>query len=280
MGTPIKKTRYKLLVLDIDGTLLNRNGEISEEDCRALAAVREVGISVSLCTGRTVRSCRKILEKLSLNGYHIFFDGALVYNPERNEEVYSRPLPPSLVREMSQAALQDGIPLDLFSVTGYFTTEETWRTRIRREFFGIESTICDIRSLWQKEKIIKGGTVISCAAEERNFQAYIRRFKDTLNYTRTVTPAWPDLSFINILAPGVSKGQALEALASHLKIRTDEVMSIGDGSNDIPLLAASGLAVAMQNAPEELKSVADFITADVEQSGVAQAIQKFLLETT
>ena len=98
-----------------------------------------------------------------------------------------------------------------------------------------------------------------------------------LQFTRTVTPVVPGLSFINITAPEVAKGKALQALASCLDIRTDEIMAVGDGTNDIPLHSAAGLGVAMQNAPDELKSVADYITADIEQSGVAQAVQKFLL---
>jgi hypothetical protein len=75
----------------------------------------------------------------------------------------------------------------------------------------------------------------------------------------------------------VSKGRALEALASYLGISLAEVMAIGDGINDIPLLSVAGLAIAMGNAPDEVKAVADYITLDVDHSGVAAAIEKFLL---
>ncbi len=182
-----------------------------------------------------------------------------------------------MIKTLAHEALLDGIPLDLFSNTEYFVIEESWRTKIRRDFFGIESIVTDFESIWQKEKIIKCGTVISSNEEERKFNNYIGKFKGRLNYTRTWTPAWPELGFVNITTLGVSKGKAMEALAFHLNIRTDEVMAIGDGSNDITLLSTAGLGVAMQNAPDELKTVADHITADVEQNGVALAIQKFLL---
>ena len=78
-------------------------------------------------------------------------------------------------------------------------------------------------------------------------------------------------------APGVSKGRALGALASHLGVALDEVIAIGDGSNDVPLLSLAGVAVAMGNAPEEGKAVADHVTLDIEHSGVAAAIERFLL---
>jgi hydroxymethylpyrimidine pyrophosphatase-like HAD family hydrolase len=80
-----------------------------------------------------------------------------------------------------------------------------------------------------------------------------------------------------VVAPDVSKGKALEALASFLGISLTEVMAIGDGINDIPLLSSVGLAVAMDNASDELKAVADHVTLDVDHHGVAAAINKFLL---
>jgi hydroxymethylpyrimidine pyrophosphatase-like HAD family hydrolase len=98
-----------------------------------------------------------------------------------------------------------------------------------------------------------------------------------LSFSVTKTPAYPEVDFINIVARGVSKKKALEALARYLGIAVDEVAAIGDGPNDIPLLSSVGLAVAMGNAPEEVKAAAQHITLDVDHNGVAAAIEKFLL---
>ncbi len=91
-GIGLTTHSYKLLVVDIDGTLLDKNGAISDEDKKALARARDSGIQVSLSTGRVVKACLKILRQLSLDGYHMFFDGALVCNPEKGEEVYVEPI--------------------------------------------------------------------------------------------------------------------------------------------------------------------------------------------
>jgi len=80
----------------------------------------------------------------------------------------------------------------------------------------------------------------------------------------TKTPSYPEVDFINVLAPDVSKGQALEALASHLEISLTEVIAIGNGTNDISLLEKAGMAVAMGNSPDELKAVADYVTLDID----------------
>jgi len=268
---------YKLLVLDIDGTLLDKNGVISAEDRKALTRVCDLGLPVSLSTGRVVTACSEIISQLSLDGYHIFFDGALVSNPNNGEEVYAQPLDKMAVKQAVEFAHLNEINMEFYSATHYFAERETWSTDIRREFFGIEPTTVDFTNLWQWERIIKGTLTVRSAEERAKANRFCLHFEDTFNFSRTKSPAYPEVDFINVLAPGVSKRKALEALASHLGIPMGEIVAIGDGTNDLPLLSAVGLAIAMDNAPDEVKAVADYITLDVDHSGLAAAIKKFLL---
>ncbi len=267
----------KLLVVDIDGTLFNKNGAISAEDENALARASDSGIRVSLSTGRAVQACLSIINQLSLDGYHIFFDGALVSNPETGEEIYVRPISEELGKQVIEFAHLNEINLDLNSATHYFIERETWASDIRRQFFGLQPTIIDFAKLWQKERIVKGTLVIFSAEEKAKADSFYRQFNGSLNFSLAKTPAYPEVDFINVVAPGVSKGKALEALATFLGIPLSEVMAIGDGANDITLLSSAGLAIAMGNAPEELKAVADYVTLDVDHNGVAAAINKFLV---
>ena len=268
---------YKLLIVDIDGTLIGKDGTISAEDRDALAKAGDLGIQVSLSTGRVVQACLSIMRQLLLDGYHIFFDGALVSNPENGKEVYVKPISEELVRQIVEFVHQNEIGIDFYSATHYFAEGETWATDIRRRFFGIEPTIVDFSKLWQKERIIKGTLVVRSAEEKAKADSLRRQFKSSLSFSRTKTPAYPEVDFINVVAPDVSKGKALEALASFLGISMNEVIAIGDGTNDISLLSSVGLAVAMGNASGEVKAVADHITLDVDHSGVAAAIKRFLL---
>ncbi len=273
----MKNNRYKLLVVDIDGTLMDKNGDILAEDRMAVAKAVDAGIQVSLSTGRVVQACLGIINQLSLDGYHMFFDGALVYNPEKGEQVYVEPISEELVRQMIDFAHLVGLDLDLYSATHFFAERETWATDIRRDFYGLKLTTVDFTKIWQKERIIKGAVVVSSAEEKAKANDFYLHFKDSLNFSWTVTPAYPDVDFINIVASDVSKGKALEALVSFLGISLAEVMAIGDGTNDIPLLSSAGLAVAMDNASDKLKAVANYVTLDVDHNGVAAAISKFLL---
>lgn len=268
---------YRLLVIDIDGTLVGGNKTISAENKEALALARQAGVLVALSTGRSLKSCQQILEQLPLDGYHIFFDGALVSRPDLTEEVYARAIDPKVVREMVEYAHQHDIDLELFSTTRYFARRKTWSTDAHREFFGIEATLEDMAGLWERERIIKGGLVTTNLQEEALADGFMRRFGDVLELSRARTPVYPGVTFSNILSTGVSKGVALTALAVHLGIPLESVMAVGDGINDISLLSNAGLAIAMGNASDEVKSVADYITLDVDLNGLAAAISRFLL---
>ena len=269
--------KYKLLVVDIDGTLLGKDGTISAEDRDAVAKVCRSGIQVSLSTGRVAQACLKIINQLSLDGYHIFSDGALVSNTESGEEVYAQPISNELVKQIVEFAHRNETSLDLYSSTHFFVERETWVTDLRRDFFGVQPTVVDFTKLWQKERIIKGALVVFSTEERAKADSFCLQFKNNLGFTRTKTPAYPGIEFINVIDPEVSKGQALEALASHLGVSLSEVVAIGDGTNDISLLSIAGLAIAMENALDEVKKVADYITLDVEHSGLAAAIRKFLV---
>ncbi len=269
--------RYKLLVIDVDGTLLDRDGNVSAEDREALIKVRQAGIQISLSTGRVLQACLGVINQLALDGYHMFFDGAVVSESDGNREIYVQPIGQEIVKQGVEFAHQNDIYLELFSTTQYFVERESWYSDIRRSFFGIKPTVVDFTGLWQQERIVKAQLITSSPEEAAKAKKFYTHFDGKLRFSWAKTPAYPDLDFINVIAPEVSKGRALEALASHLGISLDEVMAVGDGTNDIPLLTAAGLAVAMGDAPAEVKAVADYVTLDIDHNGLAEAIKKFLL---
>ncbi|MBU2608527.1 MAG: Cof-type HAD-IIB family hydrolase, partial [Chloroflexi bacterium] len=96
----LARSSYRLLVVDIDGTLLDKDGNISAEDRGALDMVRESGIMLALSTGRSALACRGVIDSLALDGYHIFFDGALVGCLESGHEVSEQPISPVVVGQM------------------------------------------------------------------------------------------------------------------------------------------------------------------------------------
>lgn len=266
---------YHLLVVDIDGTLLYQR-MISLENTKALTRLCDSGIKLALSTGRALGACQDIINHLSLTGYHIFFDGALVANRQA-EEVYVQFLSPETVKQAIDFAHIEGIDIDLYSVDRYFVERETWSATAHRDFFNIEPKIVDFNDIWQQEKIVKIGLVAISNEERIQVQGFCSHFSGVCHFSWARTPMYNNSAFINMVAPGVSKGRALQVLSAYLGISNSETVAIGDGINDIPLFREAGLAVAMGNAPEEVKAVADFVTLDVADNGLAATIDKFLL---
>lgn len=268
---------YKLLVVDVDGTLVGRDGVISDEDREALAGLRRAGVQVSLSTGRVPRACRRIIEQLSLDGFHVFFDGALVSSHDLSREVYVRPLADELVAELVDLCRSRAMDLELYTATDYYVEHESRSTEIRSSFFDLEPEVTDFTDIWERERIIKAELTTFSPVEEAAARELGGKFNRRLRFSWAHSPAYPGIHFINITSPVVSKGVALGALTSHLGLEPEQVVAIGDGVNDISLLSAAGLAVAMERASAEVKAQADYITGDVGQNGVAQAIRKYLL---
>ncbi len=267
---------YRLLIVDIDGTLVNRYGTISDTDKKALSQAREAGIQVVLSTGRGLQATISIINELSLDSYHISFDGALISHPGSSEEVYVNPIGEDLVKQLIDMAHQCRVDLELFTATHYFVERETWSTNAHRDFFGVYPTMVDFHQVWERERILKGGVVPTSPEETAKAVSFCSQLDQRLHLSRARTPVYPDVEFINILAPGVSKGKALEKLATRLEVPLSEVIAVGDGTNDVSLLTTAGLAIAMGNAADEVKAVADYVTLDVDHSGLAAALKAFL----
>jgi Cof subfamily protein (haloacid dehalogenase superfamily) len=268
---------YKLLVVDIDGTLLNSRGVVSTEDAEAIANARKAGVIVAVSTGRAAMAARWVLEQLQLDGHHIFFDGALVYDPITDHEAYAESIGGDLAQEAIDFARQVKIHCDLYTSSRYYIEHDSWAVDIRRSFFRIEPTFRNLDDVCHQERIIKGTVIVRTSEEKSLAHEFQNKFSGRLSFSWTMTPAYPDVNFINVVSPRVSKGKALEALCAFHQIPLSQVVAIGDGINDVSLLKSAGLAVAMGNCVEELKTVAQVVTHDVDHGGVAEAIKRYLI---
>ena len=269
--------KYELLVVDLDGTIVDARGQISVADKKAIAAAQARGVRIAVSTGRVVDACRKMITELKLDGVHIFFDGALVYDPGQKRTVYAQPIKPETLKSAVSFARENDIYLELYALDRYFVEKITWADKIHREFFGLGSTLADFDDVVSRDTIIKCELMIHNDEEDAKAQLFLDHFKGVLRGSIARTPAYPGVRFANVIDPAVSKGVALEKLAAHFGIGLEKVMAIGDGSNDLPLLEKAGLKIAMGNARDELKAIADHITLSIDESGVAAAIERYLL---
>lgn len=263
--------QYKLLITDIDGTIANRLGEISEVDLAALLDVHRRGVKISLCTGRPACGCKKYLDRLSLDGFHIFAEGALVIDSELKNVIFRRTIDKGLLLQLCELAASQGLPLELFSEKAFFVRENHPMVNIHAQLMDIQPQLADLKVICAQEEIILACIVVPLS-EEKGTMELLNPISHKLSLKSTVNPVFPYVRFINLTEANVSKGTAVTTLINYLGLRQEEVVAMGDAYNDMPLFEAAGYKVAMANAPDRLKNKADLITSDVEHNGVAEAI--------
>jgi Cof subfamily protein (haloacid dehalogenase superfamily) len=270
--------KYKLLVADIDGTIANEKGIISIKDLESIEKVILSGIPIALCTDRSVKACALVLLNFPSEGYHIFFDGALICNADQTETIFARTIDKKRLADICNLAHLDGVTLELFSQTGYFVEQSSALASLHSHLMKVDWTVAEFPKLIEKEPIVMGCLVIP-VTEESIYRTVLTDFGERkgLKFNWVMHPLWPMVRFVNITMDDVSTGRALKTLCVNMKINLDDVAAIGGSGNDVSMLEAAGLAIAMQTAPPELKAVADVVTADVKYNGFSQAIQEFLL---
>jgi Cof subfamily protein (haloacid dehalogenase superfamily) len=268
--------KYKLFITDIDGTLANSKGVIAEKDLLALQKLHRNGIHVSLCSGRPAGGCVKFLKKLDIEGFHIFFDGALITDSSLSSSVYHKHVEPELLSQIENISVQHNLALELFTHSGFFVSRPHRLADEHADLLSFYPKIADLPDIIEHEPVVLACIVIDYP-DEKEVLSLLKPLQSQLSIGSTSSVVVPDIRFINITARGVSKGTAFTALLDRYGLTKEEVVAIGDGTNDIPLLEHAGLAVAMDNAPDSLKNIADFVTGDVENNGLAQAIEKIFL---
>jgi Cof subfamily protein (haloacid dehalogenase superfamily) len=270
------KDLYKLVAIDIDGTLMNDRKEITKEVNDAIQAAKAKGVKVVICTGRPIVGVQSIIEELKLNDedeYVITFNGALVQNTY-NQDVESQiTLNYENLKELYDLSLKLNSPLHFFDTETLFTPNreiskytihEAHINQIPLHYLPMDEVEKDmvipkVMFIDEPERL---DTIIGNIPEE---------FWDKYTFVKS-TPF-----FLEILDPSVSKGNAVKLLAEKLGITREEVICIGDGENDLSMIEYAGCGVAMANAVSVVKEVAQFHTLSNNENGVAYAIEKLVL---
>lgn len=265
----------QLIVVDLDGTLLNSQHTVSERNAKAIRAAGDEGIQVVLATGKTRNSALSVIARLGLNTPGIYLQGLATYNPDGSLRIQST-LDPAIARQVITYTEDRG-----FTVIAYSGT----RILIKAFSKGMELLSKygepDAEVVGPLQNILDSTPINKLLAIKLGDHKSINALRWQLNMqingaARLVQAGIPDM--LEILPPGVSKGSALKSLLKEMNISAANVMAIGDGENDIEMLQLAGVGIAMGNALERVKEIANHVVSSNDDNGVAEAIERFALK--
>lgn len=271
---------FRLLAIDIDGTLLNSKFAISDADLKALQTAHEAGAEILLCTGRRHSFAMPIARLLGFDLWICSSNGA-VTRSTRGEDFHRQLLPAAIAGELCRHMVEfrgstvltfDQEGKGSLAVEGLAELSESvarWVEHNRQE---IEQVVPLEGALWRDPlQAMFCGTVERMAAAERRLKTFPRRDELTLLKTQYDDR---DLCLWDVLGAHTSKGHAMERWAESRGIRREQIMAIGDNHNDIEMLERAGIPVIMGNAAAELKQFGWIETASNDENGIAQALER------
>lgn len=263
------KRRFRLIALDVDGTIRDRDRQISDRTRTAIGRVREMGAYVTLATGRTFLSALSASNDLALTCPIITFQGAHVARPD-GEILWHTPL----TSEMTGAALDALAGRDEFDVMAYFGNEvfvmETSDWAIdygERNSIPIHVVHSNKIKAGPMTRLVVRGDDDAIEALEVDLND---RFDGALYVTRSLS------YFCEILHPDAGKDKAIDWLCSYLNISASDTLAFGNGYNDIQMLSEAGMGVAVDGGVPQAIAAADLVAPSMEDDGVARVLEYLL----
>lgn len=279
------KTNYQLVALDLDGTLFNSQSQVSTENKSAIRQAAAHGIGFVISTGRPYTGLPlELMEELGIC-YAITANGAAVYKIPERECLLETGMPASLAADIVEELLNLNIHINLFiHGNAYMPSQcleiiqniDSLPAALREYMISTRTSVPDLPAfLREQQSDVQKLTLNFPQAEDGTFPERVK--------TIAILDHYPQISYLSggygnleFTKAGVSKAKGLSFLCKHLDIPIDQTIACGDSENDLDILKAAGLGVAMANAPEDIRQKADDVTKSNDEHGVAAMLQKWL----
>lgn len=287
---------YKLVAIDLDGTMLNQYGMITENTKNIIKKTIQKGTDVIIASGRPIDSIQTIAKEIGSEKYFIAGNGALIYDIQKNEIIYDKFLPKEKVLEIIKICEENSISYNVYTdktilATAlkynvlYYQKENLKKEESKQTKISIIENMYEYVKNKKEEKFLK---MTICDDNQTVFQSIIRKLRqidgievlDVSHMSRkTIKQGTEEITieyyYTEITMQNVDKWDALEYLIKKLNIKKEEVMAIGDNVNDKKMIQEAGLGVAMEGSTPVVTQIADYITASNNEEGVAKVLEKF-----
>lgn len=289
---------YKLVAIDLDGTMLNTYGEVTESTKRILKETMKKGCEVVIASGRTIDSIQAIADEIGTKKYMIAGNGSIVYDISKKNIIYEKYIPKSKALNIIKICEDNSITYSVYTNKTiianslkynilYYYKQNLKKQPNKKTSITLVESIYDYVKNIENEKVMK---IFICDSTESIFNAILRKIGeledieilDVSHMSRKVISNGSEevpieYFYTEITEKNVDKWYALEFLINKLNIEKKEVMAIGDNVNDRKMLEQAGLGIAMKNSTPKITEVANYVTDfDNNNDGAARAIEKFL----
>ncbi len=265
---------FKLLAIDLDGTLLKNDKTISKVTYEAIQRARKKGVKVVLATGRPIKGISRYIEKLDLldeDDCSVAFNGAAVQFNKTGKLIYEQNMEIEDIKYLYKLSKGLGVNIHALTPNECITPKISEYSLLEAEINKIPLKVVDFDNLDPDTNIVK----IMMIDKEEILSKTVEQLPEEVYEKYSVLRSEP--YFLEFLNKEVNKEQGVKKLAEGFGIKKEEVICIGDAGNDIHMIQYAGLGVAMENAMVEVKRIADYITLTNEEDGVAHIIEKFIL---
>lgn len=268
--------KYKLLVLDVDGTLLNDEREISKRTLAALLKVQQMGVRIVLASGRPTYGLMPLAKTLELGNYGGFvlsYNGCQIIKAQNGEILFERRINPEMLPYLEKKARKNGFAIFTYHNDTLITDSPD------NEYIKNEALLNNLKTIKEDEfSTAIDFAPCKCMLVSDKEEALIeleqhweKRLAGTLDAFRS------EPYFLEVVPCGVNKANTLGALLEHLEVTREEAIAVGDGVCDVTMLQLAGMGIAMGHSQDSVKVCADYVTASNEEDGVALAVEKLIL---
>lgn len=285
---------YKLVAIDLDGTMLNQYGIITEKTKKAISKAQEKGVEVMIASGRAITSVKRFSKEINSNKYFISGNGAITYDIKNNKILYENILSKTKALKIIKICEENSIYYNVYTENGiiaknlsyntlYYYKDNLTKPDENRTHINIVENVYDYFEQ-REEKILK---IMICDEHKTVFNSIVRKLKElseievleVSHMSRKIIKQGTDeialeYFYTEVSAKDVDKWNALEEIIGLMNISKEEVVTIGDNANDLKMIKNAGLGVAMGESAPYVKQSADIIAPTNDEDGVAIILNK------
>ena len=287
---------YKLIAIDLDGTMLNSYGMVTESTKQVIKNTINKGIEVIIASGRPIDSIKTIAKEIGSENYFIAGNGALIYDIKKDEIIYEKFMNKQKVLEIIKICEENSISYNIYTEKTiiakglkynvlYYYKENLKKEENKKTNITIVEDVYEYIKNLENEKFLK---ITVCDETKSVFNSIIRKLRtvedidvlDVLHMSRKMikqgTEDVPiEYYYTEISLKDVDKWNAIEYLANKMNISKDEIIAIGDNINDKEMIENAKVGIAMGQSTPVITEIADFVTSNNNEDGVAKALEKY-----